>query len=286
MPQDEQSEAYDRAFRRKKDAKKHIYKWILNKIGNVNFKDIDEKTITSAFLNTPKPPSKDIMRKSISVLNHILLVAKRKQLIQNYDFLTLAKTELNKILENKKCVHHKVLITDDFELDEDGIKMLINAVLNSNTNLMNKLLFSFMLLSPQRQGDLRNLRCEKANLQKGFICFNENNNKTGARAIIPLSTQGKKILEIASKISDDCSTNYFAHFFLLANRFVFYFLFVAVKYINLLTIIKVKNLNHKNQIYFSTYLYKIYIQLSIHHMKLHLHHVIISNIHYLESPFF
>ena len=79
--------------------------------------------------------------------------------------------------------------------------MLINAVLNSNTNLMNKLLFSFMLLSPQRQGDLRNLRCEKANLQKGFICFNENNNKTGARAIIPLSTQGKKILEIASKIS-------------------------------------------------------------------------------------
>lgn len=141
------------------------------------------------------------MRKNISVLNHILLVAKRKQLIQNYDFLTLAKTELNKILENKKCVHHKGLITDDFKLDEDGIKMLINAVLNSNTNLMNKLLFSFMLLSPQRQGDLRNLRCEKANLQKGFICFNENNNKTGARAIIPLSTQGKKILEIASKIS-------------------------------------------------------------------------------------
>ena len=167
----------------------------------MNFKNIDEKTITSAFLNTPKPPSKDIMRKNISVLNHILLVATRKQLIQNYDFLTLAKTELNKILENKKCVHHKGLITDDFELDEDGIKMLINAVLNSNTNLMNKLLFSFMLLSPQRQGDLRNLRCEKANLQKGFICFNENNNKTGARAIIPLSTQGKKILEIASKIS-------------------------------------------------------------------------------------
>ncbi len=226
------------------------------------------------------------MRKNISVLNHILLIAKRKQLIQNYDFLTLAKTELNKILENKKCVHHKGLITDDFELDEDGIKMLINAVLNSNTNLMNKLLFSFMLLSPQRQDDLRNLRCEKVNLQKDFLCFNENNNKTGARAIIPLSTQGKKILEIASKISGDCSTNCFDHFFLLANRFVFYFLFVAVKYINLLTIIKVKNLNHKNQIYFSTYLYKIYIQLSIHHMKLHLHHVIISNIHYLESPFF
>ena len=157
------------------------------------------------------------MRKNISVLNPILLVAKRKQLIQNYDFLTLAKTELNKILENKKCVHHKGLITDDFELDEDGIKMLINAVLNSNTNLINKLLFSFMLLSPQRQGDLRNLRCEKANLQKGFICFNENNNKTGARAIIPLSTQGKKILEIASKIGDDYSTNCFDHFFLLAN---------------------------------------------------------------------
>ncbi len=90
------------------------------------------------------------MRKNISVLNHILLVAKRKQLIQNYDFLMLVKTELNKILENKKCVHHKGLITDDFELDEDGIKMLINAVLNSNTNLINKLLFSFMLLSPQR----------------------------------------------------------------------------------------------------------------------------------------
>lgn len=76
--------------------------------------------------------------------------------------------------------------------------MLINAVLNSNTNLMNKLLFSFMLLSPQRQGDLR---CEKINLQKDFICFNENNNKTSAMAIIPLSTQGKKNLEIASKIN-------------------------------------------------------------------------------------
>lgn len=111
------------------------------------------------------------MRKNISVLNHILLVAKRKQLIQNYDFLTLAKTELNKILENKKCVHHKGLITDDFELDEDGIKMLINAVLNSNTNLMNKLLFFFYAFKSAKAGRFKKFKMRKGEFTKRLYLF-------------------------------------------------------------------------------------------------------------------
>lgn len=52
-----------------------------------------------------------------------------------------------------KPIHHKGLISDDFELDEKAISTLIKAVLGSNTSLMAKLLFSFMLISPQRQGD-------------------------------------------------------------------------------------------------------------------------------------
>lgn len=201
LPDNKESQDYDRAFRRKRDAKKHIYKWILDKIGNEDFANIGKKTILDAFLSVEKAPSKDTMRKNLAVLTNVLLVAKRKQLIEDYDFLELAKKELNSVLVDIKPNHHEGLITDDFELDESAISALIKAVLGSNTSLMSKLLFSFMLVSPQRQGDLRSLRCENINLEKGFISFNENNNKTGAKARIPLSTQGLRVLNLAKKIS-------------------------------------------------------------------------------------
>lgn len=49
LPADKESQEYDRAFRRKRDAKKHIYKWILDKIGNEDFANIGKKTILDAF---------------------------------------------------------------------------------------------------------------------------------------------------------------------------------------------------------------------------------------------
>ena len=201
LPADKESQEYDRAFRRKRNAKKHIYKWILDKIGNEDFADISKKTIIDAFLNTEKAPSKDTMHKNLAVLTNVLKVAKRKQLIEDYDFLELAKKELNSVLVDIKPKHHEGLVTDDFELDEKAISTLIKAFLDSNTSIMNKLLFSFMLVSPQRQGDLRFLRCENINLEKGFIFFNESNNKTGAKARIPLSTQSARIIKLAKKIS-------------------------------------------------------------------------------------
>ncbi|MCI7075960.1 tyrosine-type recombinase/integrase, partial [Campylobacter sp.] len=201
LPENKESQDYDRAFRRKRDAKKHIVKWVLNKVGSMEFPKLDKQSLINAFLSENEQPSKDIMRKNLSVLKNILVVAKRKQLIEHYDFLELVKKELNEVLVDKKPIHHKGLISDDFELDEKAISALIKAVLGSNTSLMAKLLFSFMLVSPQRQGDLRSLRCENINLEKGFISFNENNNKTGAKARIPLSTQGARILNLAKKIS-------------------------------------------------------------------------------------
>ena len=98
MPADKKSQEYDRAFRRKRDAKKHIYKWILDKIGNEDFANISKKTIIDAFLNTEKAPSKDTMHKNLAVLTNVLKVAKRKQLIEHYDFLELAKKELNIVM--------------------------------------------------------------------------------------------------------------------------------------------------------------------------------------------
>ena len=92
------SQEYDRAFRRKRDAKKHIYKQILDKIGNEDFANISKKTIIDAFLNTEKAPSKDTMHKNLAVLTNVLKVAKRKQLIEHYDFLELAKKELNIVM--------------------------------------------------------------------------------------------------------------------------------------------------------------------------------------------
>ena len=98
LPADKKSQEYDRAFRRKRDAKKHIYKWILDKIGNEDFANISKKTIIDAFLNTEKAPSKDTMHKNLAVLTNVLKAAKRKQLIEHYNFLELAKKELNIVM--------------------------------------------------------------------------------------------------------------------------------------------------------------------------------------------
>ena len=98
LPENKESQDYDRAFRRKRDAKKHIVKWVLNKVGSVEFPKLDKQSLINAFLSENEQPSKDIMRKNLSVLKNILVVAKRKQLIEHYDFLELAKKELNIVM--------------------------------------------------------------------------------------------------------------------------------------------------------------------------------------------
>ena len=98
LPADKKSQEYDRAFRRKRDAKKHIVKWILNKVGSMEFPKPDKQSLINAFLSENEQPSKDIMRKNLSVLKNILVVAKRKQLIEHYDFLELAKKELDIVM--------------------------------------------------------------------------------------------------------------------------------------------------------------------------------------------
>lgn len=49
------------------DAKKHIFKWILNKIGKMEFQAITKQRVIDAFLKDDKAPSKDIMNKNLTI---------------------------------------------------------------------------------------------------------------------------------------------------------------------------------------------------------------------------
>lgn len=49
LPADKESQEYDRAFRRKRDAKKHIVKWVLKKIGSMEFPKLDKQSLINAF---------------------------------------------------------------------------------------------------------------------------------------------------------------------------------------------------------------------------------------------
>lgn len=143
------------------------------------------------------------MQKNLSTLSHILRQAKIKGLISDYSFIEQARKELNKDLKDYTYTPKErvTLLDDKFCIDKQKTSELIKCVLNGKTRLQNKLLFAFMMISPQRQSEFRLLRIDDIASDKSAIIFNKFNTKTLTPARIPLSRQGRRIIEIALKLS-------------------------------------------------------------------------------------
>ena len=159
--------------------------------------------LINSFLQASEPPSQNIMQKNLSTLGHILRQAKIKGLISDYSFIEQARKELNKDLKDYTYMpkERATLLDDKFCIDKQKTSKLIKCVLNGKTGLQNKLLFAFMMISPQRQSELRLLRIDDIASDKSAIIFNKFNTKTLTPARIPLNRQGRKIIELALKLS-------------------------------------------------------------------------------------
>ena len=165
--------------------------------------ELNEQILINAFTSAQNPPSTNIMQKNLSTLGHILRQAKIKSLISDYSFIEQARKELNKDLKDYTYTpkERATLLDDKFCIDKQKTSELIKCVLNGKTGLQNKLLFAFMMISPQRQGELRILRVDDIASDKSAIIFNKFSTKTLTPARIPLSRQGRKIIELALKLS-------------------------------------------------------------------------------------
>lgn len=159
--------------------------------------------LINSFLQAPEPPSQNIMQKNLSTLSHILRQAKIKGLISDYSFIEQARKELNKDLKDYTYMpkERATLLNDRFCLDEQKASELIKRVLDSKAFIQTKLLFAFMMISPQRQSELRLLHIDDIASDRSTIIFNKFNTKTLTPARIPLSRQGRKIIELALKLS-------------------------------------------------------------------------------------
>ena len=137
------------------------------------------------------------------MLKTLLKQAKIRGLLEDLAFIDQARSELKEILPatTKNRKERTTLLNDKNRLDKQKTSKLINAVIKGKTNIMNKLLFAFMMISPQRQNELRHLRASDITSDKDAIKYHAHNNKTSAQALIPLSTQGRKIIELALKLS-------------------------------------------------------------------------------------
>lgn len=197
------SAEYERAQRRRKNANRHIQKWILQPLGDKLLSELNEQDLINAFTSTKNPPCADTMRKNLSTLSNILAPAERKGIISDCSFIDKARQKLNKILESNSHEPREraTLLDDKNRLDEQKTSELIKCVLGGKMSLNAKLLFAFMMINPQRQNELRHLRASDLTRDKTAIKYHAHNNKTSAQALIPLSPQGRKIIELALKIS-------------------------------------------------------------------------------------
>lgn len=194
---------YENDLRKRKDAKKRLPKWILQPLGDKLLSELSAEVLINSFLQAPKPPSQNIMQKNLSTLSHILRQAKIKGLISDYSFVEQARKELNKDLKDYTYMpkERATLLDDKFCLDKQKTSELINLVLNGKITIMSKLLFAFMMISPQRQSELRLLRVNDIASDKSAIIFDKFNTKTQTDARMPLSKQGKEIIKLALKLS-------------------------------------------------------------------------------------
>lgn len=197
------SAEYERAQRRRKNANRYIHKWILQPLGDKLLSELSAQILINAFTSAQNPPSTNIMQKNLSTLGHILRQAKIKGLISDYSFIEQARKELNKDLKDYTYMpkERATLLNDRFCLDEQKTSTLIKRVLDSKAFIQTKLLFAFMMISPQRQSELRLLRVDDIASDKSAIIFNKFNTKTLTPARIPLSRQGRRIIELALKLS-------------------------------------------------------------------------------------
>lgn len=165
--------------------------------------ELNAQILINAFTSAQNPPSTNIMQKNLSTLGHILRQAKIKGLISDYSFIEQARKELNKDLKDYTYMpkERATLLNDRFCLDEQKTSTLIKRVLDSKAFIQTKLLFAFMMIGPQRQGELRILRVDDIASDKSAIIFNKFSTKTLTPARIPLSRQGRKIIELALKLS-------------------------------------------------------------------------------------
>ncbi len=190
-------------LRRRKNANRYIHKWILQPLGDKLLSELNAQMLINSFLQVPEPPSQNIMQKNLSTLSHILRQAKIKGLISDYSFIEQARKELNKDLKDYTYTpkERATLLDDKFCIDKQKTSTLIKRVLDSKAFIQTKLLFAFMMISPQRQGELRILRVDDIASDKSAIIFNKFSTKTLTPARIPLSRQGRKIIELALKLS-------------------------------------------------------------------------------------
>lgn len=197
------SAEYERMLRRRKNANRYIHKWILQPLGDKLLSELNAQMLINSFLQVPEPPSQNIMQKNLSTLSHILRQAKIKGLISDYSFIEQARKELNKDLKDYTYTpkERATLLDDKFCIDKQKTSTLIKRVLDSKAFIQTKLLFAFMMISPQRQGELRILRVDDIASDKSAIIFNKFSTKTLTPARIPLSRQGRKIIELALKLS-------------------------------------------------------------------------------------
>ena len=167
------SQQYERSLARRKNANRYIHKWILNQIGDKKLSQLNKELLIEIFLR-PKydeTPSLETMQKNLSVLKHILRVAKQNGLIKDYDFIEAAQKQLNQDLKdyNHAPKKRQTLLTPKYDLDLHSTSALIKSVLHSKTAIHNKLLFAFMALSPQRQGERAGLDLKLLSDEVGLI---------------------------------------------------------------------------------------------------------------------
>lgn len=109
--------------------------------------------------------------------------------------------EIKTLRHSAKDGKRATLLDDKNRLDEQKASELIKCVMGGKMSLNAKLLFAFMMINPQRQNELRHLRASDLTRDKTAIKYHAHNNKTSAQALIPLSPQGRRIIELALKIS-------------------------------------------------------------------------------------
>nr|DAM95540.1 MAG TPA: Integrase [Caudoviricetes sp.] len=195
---------YENDLRKRKDAKKRLPKWILQPLGDKLLSELNAQILINNFTKNPDElPTRETTKKCLIVFKTLLKQAKIRGLIDDLAFIDQARSELKEILPTapKNRKERATLLDDKNRLDEQKTSELIKCVMGGKMSLNAKLLFAFMMINPQRQNELRHLRASDLTRDKTAIKYHAHNNKTSAQALIPLSPQGRRIIELALKIS-------------------------------------------------------------------------------------